>query len=188
MDIGAFERPTTIGSPTVYIVTDASNSVTDTGSLPYAVAQADANVNLGGCIIQFDPTVFNTSTPQTVTLTGTLELSEPSGPITIDGPGAGALTVNANSTGSVFQVNTSVVASLSGLTITGGSATYGGGIFAGGYATFTLLNSILADNMATYGGALYSDDHAIVVNSLFENDSAGSGGQGAPSTTLTSSM
>ena len=115
VDIGAFERPTTIGSPTVYTVTDTSDSATDTGSLPYAVAQADANVNLAGSIIQFDPSVFSASTPQTITLTGTLELSEPSGPLTITGPGADAVTINGNNTGSVFQVDTSEVASLSGV-------------------------------------------------------------------------
>ncbi|MGO9463201.1 MAG: Ig-like domain repeat protein, partial [Isosphaeraceae bacterium] len=178
VDIGAFERPTTIGSPTVYTVTDASNSTSDTGSLPYAIAQSDTNPNLAGSIIEFDPTVFSASTPQTITLTGTLELSEPSGPITINGPGSGALTVNGNNTGSVFQVNTDVVASLSGLTISGGSAGDGGGILTQDYVTLTLSDSILSDNSASYGGALLNSYEATVINSVFQNNTAVSGGQG----------
>ena len=154
VDIGAFERPTTIGSPTVYTVTDTSDSVTDTGSLPYAIAQADANANLAGSIIQFDPTVFNASTPQTITLTGTLELSEPSGPLTITGPGADAVTVNGNNTGSVFQVDTGEVAGLSGADDHRRLGHDGGGILTQDYATLTLSNSTLAGNSATYGAAL----------------------------------
>ncbi len=175
VDIGAFERPASVGSPTVYTVTDTSNSATDTGSLPYAVAQADANINLAGCIIQFDPSVFNSSTPQTITLTGTLVLSEPSGPITINGPGANALTINGNNTGSVFQVVTNEVASISGLTITGGSASDGGGILD--QWVLTLSNSTLTGNSATYGGALESDFEATVIDTVFlDNGAANQGG------------
>ena len=56
-----------------------------TGDLVYVIEQADANANLAGSIIEFDPTVFGTS--QTITLSSTLELAEPSGPMVIEGPG-----------------------------------------------------------------------------------------------------
>ena len=41
--------------------------------------------------------------------------------ITIDGPGASLLTINGNSDGGVFQVDSGVKATISGLTITGAS-------------------------------------------------------------------
>ena len=63
--------------------------------------------------------MFNT--PQTITLSGTqLELSDTTGTETITGPAAG-VTVNGNDASRVFQVDAGVTASISGLTITGGS-------------------------------------------------------------------
>ena len=61
VDIGAFERPATIGSATVYTVdlTSASGAGSgDSGDLVYVIEQADANANLAGSVITFDPTVF----------------------------------------------------------------------------------------------------------------------------------
>ena len=77
--------------------------------------------------ITFDPTVF--ATPQTITLTqGQLELSNTSGTITIAGPAAG-VTISGGGTSRVFQVDTGVTASISGLTITRGTAASGGGLY-----------------------------------------------------------
>ena len=60
---------------------------------------------------------------QTITLTaGQLELSNTSGTETITGPAAG-VTVSGGGLSRVFQVDASVTASISGLTITGGSGT-----------------------------------------------------------------
>ena len=41
--------------PTNYTVTDTSDSVTDTGSLPCAITEANANTNSAGSVIEFDP-------------------------------------------------------------------------------------------------------------------------------------
>ena len=71
-------------SATVYTVTDTSDLVTDTGSLVYAIEEANANPNPAGSVINFSTPLF--STPQTITLTSTLELSGSAGPITIVGP------------------------------------------------------------------------------------------------------
>ena len=74
----------------------------------------------GAATITFDPTVF--AAPQTITLTGgQLELSDTGGLETITGPAAG-LTIDAGGKSRVFQVDSGVTAALSGLTITGGSA------------------------------------------------------------------
>ena len=62
VDIGAFERSVVSSSPTAYIVdltsdTGASTS-TNEGDIQYCVTQANANTNLAGSEIEFDPTVF----------------------------------------------------------------------------------------------------------------------------------
>ena len=82
------ERALLSGSPTYYTVNLTSDtgasSGTDaatgdpSGDILWAVTQANANPNTAGSVVNFDPTVF--ATPQTITLSGTLELSESAGP------------------------------------------------------------------------------------------------------------
>ena len=94
------------------------------GTLRWAVGQANS---AGGAeTIAFDSKVFKT--PQTITLTGTqLELTDTTGTETITGPKAG-VTVSGGGHSRVFQVDGGVTATISGLTITGGSAVNGGGL------------------------------------------------------------
>ena len=141
---GLEDRVLLSGNPTVYTVTDTSDSVTDTGSLPYAITEANANGNLAGSVIAFGFTA-----PQTITLSSTLVLSESAGPEVIDGPSAGVVISGDNAV-EVFQVDSGVTATLSGLTISGGSASSGGGIENGG--ELTVSGSTLSGNSATYGG------------------------------------
>jgi hypothetical protein len=86
----------------------------------------------GAQTITFDPSVFG-STPLTITLTnGPLDLTDPftgaDNSITIQGPGQGLLSINAGGSSRVF-VEHGGTASLSGLTITGGMAADGGGLY-----------------------------------------------------------
>ena len=115
-----------------FTVNSTGDDVNTTGTLRWAVAQADAatspstiDFNLG-------------ASPATITLSnGVLDLSNASDAITITGPGAG-VTVNGGGQSGVFQVDPGVTASLSGLTITGGSASYfGGGVYNKGTVTLT---------------------------------------------------
>ena len=125
-------------NPTIYTVTDTSDLVTDPGSLVYAINQANVNPNPAGSLIEFSTPFF--STPQTITLTSTLELSGTAGPITIAGPGANLLTVSGNNAVGVFTVPYNVTAVLSGLTILGGNSSFdGGGVDCDG--SLTLLSS-----------------------------------------------
>ncbi len=82
----------TAGNPaTVYTVNSTGSCASGTGTsgtLPYVIGQANLNPNLAGSVIQFAPTIFSASNPQTITLTNTLDLGGPSGPLVIDGPGA----------------------------------------------------------------------------------------------------
>ncbi len=82
-----------------------------------------------------------------------LELSNTLEPETIAGPAAGVI-VSGGGLSRVFQVDGGVTASISGMTITGGSA--GGGLSGGGLyndgGTVTLTDCTLSGNSAGYGG------------------------------------
>ena len=132
------------------LTTFTVNSTLDDGSdgtLRWAVGQA--NSTGGADTIDFDSTVFNT--PQTITLGGTqLELSDTTGATTITGPAAG-VTVSGGGPSRVFQVDAGVTASLSGLTITGGSAVNGGGLYNNG-GSATLTGCTISGNSAVNNG------------------------------------
>ena len=104
------------------------NNPTDTpvaGETDLREAITLANAIAGANTITFDATVF--ATPQTIILGGTqLALTNTTGTETITGPAAG-VTVSGNHASRVFQVNASVTASISGLTISGGTVTGVGG-------------------------------------------------------------
>ena len=107
----------------------ASGSGTS-GALPYVISQANANTNTAGSMIEFESTVFNASSPQTITLTSTLSLSETDGPEVIDGPGASIVSVSGGNAVGVFKVATKATATIQGVTITEGKNTSsdGGGL------------------------------------------------------------
>src|SRR5262249_3230814 len=122
------------GNPTYYTVNLTSDtgasSGTDaitghpSGDLRWAITQANANTNSAGTLIDFDPTIF--STPQTITLSSPLTLSETAGPEVINGPGASLVTVSGNHAVQVFSISSGVTATLTNLTISGGLASHGG--------------------------------------------------------------
>jgi hypothetical protein len=117
------------------------------GTLRWAVLAADSAG--GSNTVAFDPTVFGA--PQSISLQqGELVLT--SGTLAIDGPGAGLLTIKGNHFDRIFQVNSGVTASITGLTLTGGSATAGGGLYAKGNATLAYCS--ITGNAATDGGGL----------------------------------
>ncbi len=130
------------------------------GTLRWAVGQANS---AGGAeTIAFDQKAFKT--PQTITLTGTqLELSDTTGTETITGPKA-AVTVSGGGLSRVFQVDGGVTATISGLTITGGSAGTGGGLASLG-GTATLTNCTVSGNTASteLGGGLYNFSGALTL-------------------------
>ena len=75
--------------PTIYTVdlTSASGAGSgNSGDLVYVIGLANADTNIAGSLIEFDPSVFNSASPHTITLSSTLVLSETAGPEVIDGP------------------------------------------------------------------------------------------------------
>jgi hypothetical protein len=77
--------------------------------------------------------------------------------VTIKGPGANELTISGNSASRIFNVASGVTSTISGLTLTRGSATDGAGIL--NYGNLTLSNDVVGDNIAQgiSGGGLFGD-------------------------------
>ena len=110
----------------------------------------------------------------TILLDGT-ELPTITDDLTITGPGAGLLTIDAHGASRILQVNAGVIASISGLTLAHGSADDGGAVRNDG--TLTLTNSTLVGNAAgSDGGALWNDGTLTVTGSTLAGNSAGSQG------------
>jgi MBG domain (YGX type)/Bacterial Ig-like domain (group 3) len=208
VEIGAVEA-SSFGNPTVYTVNltsdtgafNGTSAATATaGDLLWAITQANANTNPAGSVIEFDPTVFSSSSPQTITLTSTLELSEAPWPEVIQGPGANAVTVSGNDVVQVLQVDGGTTAIISGVTISGGnSQDNSGGIWnlgrlnitgctivdnsgrvsggignPGPYGTLTVTNSTIEDNRGgAYGGGVWTTGGAAkLTDCIIEGNSA----------------
>jgi hypothetical protein len=131
-------------------------------SLRAAVAQADAAHTATS--ITFDPTVFDAS--PTLTLThGILDLSG-SSPITITGPAAG-VTITGNNASGDFHIDAGATATLSNVTLTGGTGYQapgspeprGGGLYNAG--SLTLSNVSVIGNSAGEGGGIYNQAGSI---------------------------
>ena len=154
------------------------NNPTDTpvaGETDLRQAITLANSLTGANTITFDPTVF--ATPQTIILGGTqLALTNTTGTETITGPAAG-VTISGNHASRVFLVNASVTASISGLTISGGTVTgVGGGL--DNLGTVTLTNVTLSGNTAsTLGGGLYNKATATLIGCTVSGNTAAVAGR-----------
>jgi len=124
----------------------------------------------------FDSTVF--ANAQVINLSGSpLELSDTTGTEQISGPAAG-VTINAGGLSGVMQVDAGVTAELDGLTLTGGSATNGGGLLNDG-GTVSLFDVTLSGNTASNnGGGLYTENYGMTTldQCVVAGNSAVSGG------------
>ena len=168
-------------APTEVVV----NSVQDlrfpagSGIVSLRNAVAIANANSTPTTISFDPVVF--AGKKTITLNGQdFELSDKSAPVTIAGPGADRLTINANARSRIFQVDAGVTANISGLTLTNGNvysnptkdwdASGGGAIRNDG--TLNLSNTFVNANHGGQagGGGLYNKGVANVINCTISNN------------------
>jgi hypothetical protein len=132
-----------------FTVTDGLvDSTTMIGSLRWAITQATTTP--GDNTVTFDPNAFDRV--QTITLTaGELNLTDTSGTVTVTGPGANVLTISGDDASRVFSIS-SGEAVLSGMTITGGSATSGGGV-ANYQADLSLTDVTVSGNTANLGAA-----------------------------------
>jgi IPT/TIG domain len=158
--------------PSGWLVTNTSNSSTTSGSLPWAVAQADTDTT--NAAITFSPTAFPTAT--TITLASTLTLSNTAHSITIDGSGAGPITVSGGNSHEVFSVSSVVTGSISNLTIANGLAYSGSGIF--NHGTLTLTNDTVSNNGAIgnttnhFGGGIDNSGTLTISGSTVNGNSS----------------
>jgi predicted outer membrane repeat protein len=156
--------------PSTFTVTNLGDSnVLGSGSLRDAINQANS---AGGA---------NTIVFSGVGASGTIqigsELPAIGGQLTIQGPGASALSVQRLSTSPQFRIvtNNGTATIISGLTLTGGNpgtASPGGAIL--NFGTLTLQACVLTGNTAGSGGAIcsYAGGVLDIVQTTFSNNTA----------------
>ncbi len=155
------EDRTLLSTFTVNDLGDTAGSASDV-TLRYAITQANLN---SGSTIGFS-------------VTGTIELVSAlpnlTADVTITGPGANLLSVNAGGHSRVFYNGPGSTSTISGLTITGGASNAGGGVFNSG--TLTISDSVISGNSATAGGGVFNFGTALDnATTLTINDSVISG-------------
>jgi Kelch motif len=135
---GQYPPPTPTPSPTPTILVTNTN---DSGPGSFRQALADAN----------DGEVIGFAVTGTIGLTSGELLVDHN--ITISGPGAENLAVNGNAKSTLFHIVPGETVTISGLTITNGSAGSGAGIH-NDHAALTLYGCTISGNS---GGGIYND-------------------------------
>ncbi|SIO62425.1 hypothetical protein SAMN05444166_7043 [Singulisphaera sp. GP187] len=160
----AWSRPLERLEGRVVPATILVTSLADAGPGTLRAAITQANIDSAADTVTFDSTVRGT-----ITLARLLPTL--SSDIEIEGPGPSALTIAGQSTPGfqIFNVEPGVVATISGLTITRGSAPYGGGIFNGG--TLSVVNATINGNQgAEGGGGIANSGTMTIVNSTISGN------------------
>jgi hypothetical protein len=156
-------------------------NLNDSGAGSLRQAIVDSNKTTGPNEIDFSAGLRGT-----ITLTSG-ELLLANNDVKIVGPGQDVLSVSGNGSSRVFEIASRVTASLSGLTITGGNADNGGGIYNAG--SLTVVNSTIAHNWGNYeSGGIYNAGSLTVTDSTFAENVGFVGGIGNDGTvTITDS-
>lgn len=172
VDIGAFEfqslLPDERETPSLRVTTSDDRLDLHDGNITLREAVYYAQRGIGDGTVTFDPSLDGA----TIVLAGS-ELSLFHS-ITIDASSLSSLTIDAQGQSRVFRI--ADVATLRGLTITGGAASDGGGIYNSG--TLTVINSIVSGNTAhAGGGGIHNSLHGTlsVINTVISENSARSG-------------
>ena len=120
---------------------------------------------------------FSLPPASTITLTtGELLINKN---LTIVGPGATSLTISGNNNSHVFQIGVGITVDMSGLTISNGKGSGGGGIVNLG--TLTITNSTVSGNTANppaNGGGISNGGTLTLTNSTVSGNTAGGEGGG----------
>ncbi len=180
-----------VAIPWHFVVTNLNDGpVNAAGDLPGSLRQAlfDANVAFTHDSITFDPSLF--PAPATLVLTnGVLLILDA---VSIAGPGSKHLTINAGGKSGVWNANLSSpridqTVEMSGMTITGGVASYGGGLWATGTkltvtdCSFFGNKAVGPANVSNFGGGAVRavSGTFIFSNCTFVDNDAGSSRGGA---------
>ncbi len=179
-DVGAYEiqlDQVEAGSLIVTTLDDVVDSLDGETSLREALAFAE-----DGDTITFDASLSG----GTITLDGD-ELAITQDDLTIDGDidddGVGDITVDADGASRVFSIASGIEADFNdvefiGLTITGGSAVSGGGVYAASDTDVTLRNVNVTGNEASYGAGVWNGGALTVLNTTVSNNDASVRGGG----------
>ena len=152
-----------------FLVTNADD--TGAGSLRMAIDQS--NTSGGADTISFDANFF--STPRTIQLGSALPTV--TGPLTINGPGADRLTIDAQGGSRIFRVDDALPAAstvvLADMTLTGGNVTgFGGAILSTEVLTVRRLH-VTGNTASSRGGGIHAGAGTLdVFDSTFDSNSA----------------
>jgi len=166
-----------VGLPSLRGATIRVTTINDNGRGSLRQALTDA---VDGDTINFSSSLNG----QTITLTSGELLVDKS--VAISGPGANTLAVDANHTSRVFNIASGRDVTISGLTVTNGSAPlpyrWGGGIY-NDHGALTLNNCTISGNTAVQGagGGIYNDGNdssamLTITNCTINGNSAWPGG------------
>jgi CSLREA domain-containing protein len=180
VDMGAVEY----GSGFTYVVTktaDTNDGSCDANDCSLREAIAEANAFSSDDAISFnipttDPGYDAANNRYTITLTINQLFIANNGALTINGLGANQLTVSGNDTFRVFSIAPGANATISGLTISRGRTSSGGGsgIYNGG-GTVNLTDSIVSGNSSnSLGGGILNESRGTmtITNSTISSNSA----------------
>ncbi|MEZ6071650.1 MAG: choice-of-anchor Q domain-containing protein [Pirellulales bacterium] len=172
IDIGAYEAQ----SLALVVDTNVDESDGDYSALDLALREALelTNANPGPDTVSFAGALSGS----TIFLAlGQLTIADD---VDVLGLGADALTVDAQGISRVLGVDFGATATVSGLTLTGGGNAFsGGGILNNG--DLTVLRSTISGNSASFGGGIYGSSGTTVTitdSTISDNMAAGGGGGG----------
>ena len=155
---------------TANALTDTGTGAAGTGDLRYCITQANASTG---------PTTINITATGAIILGSTLPTIASGHDLTINGPGAGQLTISGNNLFRIFVDSTSNF-SISGVTLAKGLvAGTGAGIqLSAANENLTITNSVVTGCSGTSGGGIYtvSGDAVSITGSTLSNNTAASSG------------
>ncbi|MBV8859392.1 MAG: Ig-like domain repeat protein [Acidobacteria bacterium] len=201
--------PSPTPNPTAITVNSLSDAVGNDGLCTLREAITSANTNTASGAAPGECAAGGALDSVSFSVNGTILLTSALPDLTtamaLNGPGARLLTVSGNGTTRVFNVASTATVYLSGLTVSGGRATFGGGINNGGGTltidscaitgnsvtgtggginnngggTLNVGNSTIAHNTTDPsggGGGLYNSGTVVLTNTTVSTNSGGGGG------------
>jgi len=155
-------------SSTAFAATFTVTNLNDSG--PGSLRQAILDSNATPAVD--DDIVFQAGLSGTIFLTSGLMLINDS--VTITGPGADVITIDAQMNSRIFDADGFLnVISIIGLKLINGSAAIGGAILIS--TNLSIDSCVFENNSATFGGAIYNAFNStvdLIANSLFDGNSA----------------